>query len=203
MITFNFKVIPKIVGLLKKFLPGLLKRRVKFFIRNCSDSISYYLFQKRNSCQFRPKSIIFICKGNICRSAFAEYYMKMKDHGLDVKVESFGLDVDQGKFSPPEAIETAREFGVDLSKNISRKLTQDDIEKAGLIIPMEYSQFVRIVELCSVNKDSVRLMRECAPFPSSLFCNIDDPFGWNKKEFSRSFTLIQKSIDNLCKELAF
>lgn len=128
--------------------------------------------------------------------------MKAKFSQLDVKIESFGLDVDQGKFSPPEAVATAREFGVDLSVNVSRKLTRGDIEKADLIIPMEYGQYVRTVAMAPDTNNTIRLLREYTSFPASLFCNIDDPFGWGKKEFLRSFTHIQKSIDNLCKDLA-
>lgn len=187
--------------LLKSYIPNILKRNLKLFIRNCCDSILYYLFQKGKVQQSKPKSIIFICKGNICRSAFAEYYMRAKASKIDIKIDSFGLDVDQGKFSPPQAVETALKLGIDLSENVSKKLSQADIEKADLIIPMEYSQYKRTVAMFPEKKESIQLLREYAPFPASLFCNIDDPFGWGKREFITSFTLIQKAIDNLCNDL--
>ena len=128
--------------------------------------------------------------------------MRAKASKLDVKIDSFGLDVDQGRFSPPEAVETALEFGIDLSVNVSRKLRQIDIEKADLIIPMEYNQYERTVAMFPAKKNSIQLLREYASFPASLFCNIDDPFGWGKKEFIISFTHIQKAIDNLCNDLS-
>lgn len=128
--------------------------------------------------------------------------MRAKASQLDVKIDSFGLDVDQGRFSPPEAVETALEFGIDLSVNVSRKLRQVDIEKADLIIPMEYNQYERTVAMFPAKKNSIQLLREYASFPASLFCNIDDPFGWGKKEFIISFTHIQKAIDNLCNDLS-
>lgn len=186
---------------LKRIVPGFLKRRVKLFLKNTSDSISYFFLKTRASSSSKPKHIIFVCKGNICRSAFAEYYMKSIAEGLEVKIGSYGLDVDQGKHPPREAINTAATFGIDISKHISQKLYKVDVENADLIIPMEYGQYQRLVELYPEKKFFVKLLKKYAPFPYSVFCNIDDPFGCEQDEFIKSFNLIHKSIEGLCQEL--
>jgi protein-tyrosine phosphatase len=186
---------------LKRFVPGFLKRRVKLFLRNSSDSISYFFLKARASSSSKPKHIIFVCKGNICRSAFAEHYMKTIAEGLDVKIGSYGLDVDQGKYPPREAINTAETFGIDISKHISQKLYKADVENADLIISMEYGQYQRLVELYPEKKNFIKLLKKYAPFPYSVFCNIDDPFGCEQDEFIKSFNLIHKSIEGLCQEL--
>lgn len=187
--------------LAKQIIPRLWKRRAKLFVRNFSDSITYSLFYKLKALPTKLDTVIFICKGNICRSAFAEHYMKEKSSVGSVRIDSFGLDVDQGKFSPAGAIQAAYEFDVDLTVNFSRRLTLGDLEKADLIIPMEYGQYKRLVLMAPHKKKSIKLLRDFAPFPLSFFCNIDDPFGWDEQEFIKAFTLIQKSIDNLCNKI--
>lgn len=186
---------------LKRLVPGFLKRRVKLFLKNTSDSISYFFLKTRASSSSKPKHIIFVCKGNICRSAFAEHYMKSIAEGLEVKIGSYGLDVDQGKYPPREAINAAAMFGIDISKHISQKLYKVDVENADLIIPMEYGQYQRLVKLYPEKKIFVKLLKKYAPFPYSVFCNIDDPFGCEQDEFIKSFNLIHKSIEGLCQDL--
>ncbi len=64
--------------------------------------------------------IMFICTGNICRSAMAHWLLKKKLEEKNVKnveVYSSGIYAVQGDTSTYEAIEVMEEYGVDLKRH--------------------------------------------------------------------------------------
>lgn len=183
---------------LKERLPRSLKRDVKRFWQNTWQTAAYRLTRKPPPAE-RVQHVVFICKGNICRSAFAEYYFRLRGPSEKTRVESSGLDVDQGVFSPPEAVQTSRLFGVDLSRHRSKGLGECDLEGADLIIPMEYPQLRRLVAMYPQYSKKAVLLRDFAPFPANVFCNIHDPFGQGLDEFQRCFALMRQCLDGLAR----
>jgi protein-tyrosine phosphatase len=90
----------------------------------------------------RPaRRLVFVCQGNICRSAFAEAVAKR----LGAPVASFGLRASAGGEAPPaEAREAAAALGYDLSDHRSRPIADYRPEPGDLILAMEYSQIVAL-----------------------------------------------------------
>ena len=183
---------------LKALLPRSLKRSVTRLYRNIQESFAYQL-AKPAGAPHRITHVVFVCKGNICRSAFAEYYLRsILDEGHEnIRIESCGLDVDQGFVSPPEAVQAAREFGLDLTGHRSKGAAACDLRNADLIVPMEYGHYRRLLALYPQYKDKIRLLRDFAPWPQRIFCNIHDPYGLGLKEFRRCFRMIHFSLDGL------
>ena len=184
---------------IKKYIPNIWKSRIKAFIRNCFDSIHYYLIDRQifNAEIKFPKHIVFVCKGNVCRSAFAEKLMVLITTNTELKIESCGLDVDQGHHPPVESVETAKEFSCSLFGHISKGLDDCDPDNADLILSMEYKQHTRLLSILPHKKKAIKLLRSYAPFPYSIFCNIDDPYGWGKDEFRKAFCLIDRSLKKI------
>lgn len=63
---------------------------------------------------------MFICTGNICRSAMAHWLLKKKleqNNIQNVEVYSSGIYALDGDSSTDEAIEVMEEYGVDLKKH--------------------------------------------------------------------------------------
>ena len=131
---------------LKEKIPNSTKRKIKHFLINCIDSLRY----KLECCEFsRPsdiyaKKIIFICKGNVCRSAFAEYSMKKLTKGTQITVQSCGLKVNQGKNPPQEAIEIANKYSCDLSMHISKSIDSCNINEAPSKLMLIFINKVRL-----------------------------------------------------------
>ena len=147
------------------------------------------------------RHIVFVCKGNICRSAFAEYYLKSILPKGKFNIESCGLDVDQGSYSPPEAVHIGKKFGIQLDKHISKGTATCTLQNADLIIPMEYGQYIRLVAMLPGHESKIRLLRDFASWPDRLICNINDPFGLGEDEFLRCFTKITIIIDRLIRQM--
>lgn len=78
-----------------------------------------------------PQSVLFVCKGNICRRPFAEYIAsKLESEGAlpRIKFGSAGLHVRQPLPAPEHAIGVAKQFGVDLGRHRSQPTTQALVE---------------------------------------------------------------------------
>lgn len=185
----------------KRFIPRSVKRGVKRALLNIGQSILYIVFrgqpEKRD-----VRHIVFVCKGNICRSAFAEYYLRAQISKRTIKIESCGLDVDQGTASPAEAVMVGREFGVALDTHQAKGLKACSMQTADLIVPMEYIQYKRLLSMYPERKGRIRLLSEFSPWPKKILCNIDDPFELGEGEFRRCFNAMQLALDKLKSDLA-
>jgi protein-tyrosine phosphatase len=184
----------------KEFFPKRLKRGIKLSIRNIFQSIKYYLIDKQITAwpqKIFPSHIVFVCKGNVCRSRFAEERFNLL-FGEKVKlIESCGLEVNQGSYPPFNSVCVAAEFSCDLHNKLSKGLSECDLENADLILPMEYEEYKQLVEMFPWKKNNIRLLRQFAPLPFSIFCNIEDPYGWGKSVFRKTYSLIDKALHRL------
>lgn len=181
---------------LKKYIPRHLKRAIRCFLKNAWESLLYRIVRRRLDLR-DIKHIVFVCKGNICRSAFAEQYLKKKITGEAVCIESCGLDVDQGGYSPPEAVRVAGDFGVDLASHHAKGLFSCNLQGADLIVAMEYGQYLRLRDLYPEKVACICLLREFASWPSGIFCNIEDPFGLGDKVFRNCYHQMLESLEAL------
>lgn len=180
---------------IKTVIPIKFKTIIKRSLCNLIGLIKYTT-KERNSFD-KIFKIIFICKGNICRSAFAEYYIKTIYPNLEVlDITSCGLEAAYGAPSPPEAIAAAKELNIDLTLHRSRALSHYDISSADIILLMEYNQYFFIQEIFPECKLKICLLSDFSPTIERIFCNIYDPYGHGISEFRNCFKRIQRALDN-------
>ena len=87
-----------------------------------------------------PRSLLFICKGNICRSPFAERYAAqlLNQAGeRGVRCQSAGFAVSREHASPAVAVAAAPAFGVSLETHRASPLTSEMMDQADLIVVTE------------------------------------------------------------------
>lgn len=177
------------------------KREIKLLLKNCAYSV-LYVFRRITSRKIElTNNILFVCKGNICRSAFAEYRFKMivqenRDHLI---IRSCGLEANPSGQSPNDALTVAGEYGVELTNHVPKPVTSSYVDDADILLAMEYRQLKEIKKKYPMHKEKIRLLREFAPFPHNLLVNIDDPYGWDIPAFRKSFAMIDKSLLGLIK----
>lgn len=174
----------------------IIKRDANLFLRNIYESVLYRFARSRRA-SGQTRRVVFVCMGNICRSAFAEYLMRSVTKGTLLSIESCGLNVDVRTASPIEAIVTAKTFGLDLEEHLSKGLECCDLDNADLILAMEFWQYRKLVELYPYKKKYIKLLREFAPFPENLLCNINDPFGQRTEKFEKCFRQIKRSLRSI------
>ena len=84
------------------------------------------------------KNIVFVCTGNVCRSAAAEFVMKklLAEQGItDIQVTSVGTEKLQSAPRDPELIRIAAENDYQIS-GTSRYMDVKELQKADLILVM-------------------------------------------------------------------
>jgi protein-tyrosine phosphatase len=179
----------------KKMIPKPIKRDTRRLLVGVGDSLRYRRMKKPETTNLRH--VTFVCEGNICRSPFAEKALLRRLNGNQVQVESCGLQVLSGMSPPDEAIEAAATFGVDLSLHRARSAEESNMLHADLVVAMEYGQLLRLADRWPQLRKRLVLLRPFAPWPLSMLCNIDDPYGCEPQIYHRCFTTIGQALDAL------
>lgn len=82
------------------------------------------------------QKIMFVCTGNICRSAMADKLLakRAKEENLDIQVYSCGTCAENGDYPTLEAIETMEEYGVDIREHRATNIRNSKIQEMDLIL---------------------------------------------------------------------
>ena len=146
----------------------------------------------------QPKSVLFLCQGNACRSPFAAavFSAELATRGIHgIRVESAGL-VAPGRPSPPQAIHEAQRRGVDLSAHRSRIVTTRLIRNAELAIVMSPEQARTVRRVTGTKPARVILLGDLDP-ESTHGRTIVDPMGGPDTLFVESFDRVERCVREL------
>jgi len=171
---------------------SILNRKMRFRMRTSK------FYRKIRSNQFKrvilhAESILFVCKGNICRSPFAEHYSRsifpQKIHTL-----SCGYIQQNGRESPPEAINTAKKFGVDLSDHQAHQITEQMIQNSDVVIVFDESNFRMLFKRYHKYKSKLWFLSEICP---DIQVTIEDPLSKDSETFEKVYSIIAYCIDTM------
>jgi len=91
----------------------------------------------------RVERVVFVCKGNICRSALAEAVFKVYSSR---KVASLGLDTTTGCPAHPPFIQAAKALGYNLGSHTTTNITDFIAEDNDLYVCTEPAHIVQLRE---------------------------------------------------------
>lgn len=128
------------------------------------------------------KTIIFLCHGNICRSAAAEYVFKdlVKKAGRENEFYIFSRGAsseEHGNDIYPPMKRALTKAGIPYSRHFARKLTMDDYMNADAIFYMDRSN-IRIASY--LIPDSKKIYHPMSEFTPNVG-EVEDP--WYSGEF--------------------
>ncbi len=146
------------------------------------------------------QNILFICSGNICRSPFAEGYLRWRlaqRRRQHVQVQSAGTLGIVGSPASSESIALAEEVGFDLSEHRSRGVSFDAVDEAEIILVMEEAHRRELIRLFPEQAERVHLVSEFHPSVSdpARAPDIFDPIGLPIEDYRRCFALVRDCID--------
>lgn len=148
------------------------------------------------------RSLLFVCKGNICRSPFAEHrvgQLLWAAGRADVKVSSAGIRADSHARSPREACIAARRYGIELSNHVPVRLEPELVRSHDLIVVMEAAHLAAVRDLHPAARERVCLLPIVggASGHGARRYNIDDPFGLPLDAYVACYARIDRDVQSL------
>jgi len=144
--------------------------------------------------------IMFICTGNICRSAMAHCILEDKLHGTEHEVYSCGTYAEDGNQSTFSAIEVMREYGLNLKNHKATNIRNSKIEEMDLILCMTWSHKNMAIQMYPDLKDKIYTFKEYVNYDETgKDIDIKDPWGYDIDVYRFCASEIDKCINKLIK----
>ena len=161
-------------------------------ILRASRMIRRRLARRASLSAARASTVMFVCKGNVCRSPFAEQIARRD--GRFARVTSAGYFPAEGRQAPGFAREVAREHGASLEDHRSRRLTASDVREADLILVFDSENLDRVVRDFPQARGKTHLL---GAFSASDPLIIEDPWSRERDTFRRVYAQIVRGIARL------
>lgn len=143
--------------------------------------------------------ILMVCLGNICRSPLAEGIMKhkLREHGLDWTVDSAGTGFwHVGEPPDPRSVSTARQHGLDISRQRARQIQLADLDDYDLILAMDSSNYQDILRLANGSRQETKVEMILNYVDPGSNRNVPDPY-WNDDGFDRVFHMLDEACERV------
>jgi protein-tyrosine phosphatase len=149
--------------------------------------------------------ILFVCMGNICRSPSAEGFftrvLEQSPIAGQVTVDSAGTHGYHVGQSPDDrAADTAKQFGVDISRLRSRKVTLEDFEHFDLIVAMDRDNLADLRAM-QPEHSSARLVLMMDYHPDRYPGEVPDPYYGGMGGFRYMCQLLDAATRGLLEEV--
>lgn len=161
---------------------GLLRLLLAYGELSCGR---LYRFRLRRPVAVRR--VVYVCLGNICRSAYGDCIAR----DLSLPVASLGLSTSTGAASPIEAVDAARRAGIDMVGHRALDWSDFEVRSGDLFLVMEVRQAHELrrrlgsradVEVCLLG------MWCMPPMP-----HLHDPFSLSPAYFDTCFRRVREA----------
>jgi protein-tyrosine-phosphatase len=147
-------------------------------------------------------NILFVCTGNTCRSAMAEWMLKKKLSDRDITgimVDSCGTDALPTFRVPPVVQRQMAERDVDITPHQAARCDEQCIQNADLIFVMEEYHRDWIIEKWPDAGDKVHFLKRYVGEPG--FPGILDPMGHTDEVYIATARQLDRYLDKLIDKL--
>ena len=143
-----------------------------------------------------PDRILFLCRGNVCRSPYAVERLHSLAQGKKaLEIASAGF-ISPDRPSPPPAVSAARARGLDLSAHRSVMVDRTRLDAAHLIVAMEAEQGHAASARQTGRGRRVILLGDLDPERMHPR-DIEDPMGQSDAVFDRCYDRIDRCVTKL------
>lgn len=140
----------------------------------------------------QPQRLVFVCTGNICRSAYAEAVARA--HGLPAI--SAGIATTPGLPANPQAIAEARNRGIDLSGHRTTAWQDIGLQPGDVVLPAQLRHLLAIRSRALGAGCGLVLMSR---FGHERFVAVRDPYGRDDAVFRQVFDDIDWLVQNMAR----
>ena len=141
------------------------------------------------------RRVVFVCLGNICRSAYGHQVARE----LGLNVASLGLSTSTGTASPDAAVDAARRLGAEMSEHRATDWSDFEVRPGDLFLVMEVRQAHELRRRLKGRSDvRVALL---GLWNEPLMPHLHDPFTLSDGYFDTCFARVRQATINLAKAL--
>jgi protein-tyrosine-phosphatase len=178
-----------IASRLVRLAKGLLdRRRLARRLRRSHER----RFGVRSAEASRALKLLFVCHGNICRSAFAAELARMRLPGC--QVQSAGVGEEEGRETPQEIAELARARGVELGRHRSLRITEAQVQAAELILVSDLETVRTLLENWPAATSRTTML---GLFAEPAVDSIPDPYGAPQAQAAESLDIVVSAVNGL------
>ncbi|MBR6233090.1 MAG: low molecular weight phosphotyrosine protein phosphatase [Erysipelotrichaceae bacterium] len=131
------------------------------------------------------RRVLFVCHGNICRSAMAEYICKKLRPEICCESAAVSYE-EEGNDMYPKARRCLERHGVSYGRHRARRIQKKDYDRFDEIYVMDGYNMSNILRIMDDPEDKIRKLR---PY------DIEDP--WYTDNFDKVFEQIEEGIKKL------
>ncbi|GGC40187.1 hypothetical protein GCM10011371_29440 [Novosphingobium marinum] len=147
------------------------------------------------ACDLRPepeavRRLVFVCHGNICRSAYAEALARR----AGMETASFGLSTTTGRPAWPGTAEVAARRGLSLDGHAATDMRDFRARPGDYLLAMETRHLRRLSALSGLAHLPRGLLGAYAGVP-----HLHDPFGLDPAYMETCLTRIEEAVRALCR----
>ena len=147
--------------------------------------------------------IMFICTGNICRSAMAEGLLKKQaiEAGLEIEVSSCGIYAEDNASATYSAIEAAKEYDTDITSHKATNIRNSKITQMDAILCATNGHKQMVIQMYPNLKDKIYTMKEYAYGEKLQNLDISDPWGYDMETYRRCASQINDITEKIVQKL--
>ena len=134
----------------------------------------------------------------------AEGIMKkmIKNNNINAEVYSCGVYAETGEYATYNAVETVKEYNVDISHHRATNIRESNIEKMDLILCATQSHKQSVLYLNPSLKGKVYTMKEYAKLDKEgQELDIKDPWGYNENVYKNCAIEIKQCLEKIVERL--
>jgi len=200
---------------LRKFVPDFLVQQGNLVLRLGPKAGSIYAklrlldamgIRKSNQglAPQSSRSLLFVCFGNIMRSAMAEFLMRQALMGAgvqeQVRIVSAGLHASPGREAHPWAQQASAELGISLVEHRAKLLTPKMVEQADCILAMDFQNKTELLTLYPASQSKILMLSAYGEQPWQ-YREIVDPYLGDLESTRSCSRQLQICIANLMTSL--
>jgi predicted ATP-grasp superfamily ATP-dependent carboligase/protein-tyrosine-phosphatase len=144
----------------------------------------------------RAESMLFLCYGNINRSALADVMVRAYAEDSGISVISAGFHSEEGRPADPVMVEVAAEFNLEMSSIRSTCVTQQQLHDSDIIFVMEKGHYDKLIAIDSSIAHKIYLLG-AHNTGANHSVEIQDPYGRAREVYLACYNQIVEAVDHI------